>query len=206
MLNSRQACSLLVNTSLRYDSIPSHNWCYFFMQMTIVSVAVSASRWQTLLLAWHERDVSLTWWWQDNRRSAKGNLLLLGKASFSCSYDVYRPSILFFPTPIPRKAWYTKFYEPARLSTPPKPLFSLNRWTPKPGWGHCCLPPKMVNTSAPPCMCITHVFSQIRIPIPYMEVVNTCVAAKLELSPPPWSKWSGAPLSSCRVPGFEHWL
>ena len=132
MLNSRQACSLLVNTSLRYDCIPSHNWCYFFMQMTIVSVAVSASRWQTLLLAWHERDVSLTWWWQDNRRSAKGNLLLLGKASFSCSYDVYRPSILFFPTPIPRKAWYTKFYEPARLSTPAKPLFSLNRWTPKP--------------------------------------------------------------------------
>ena len=30
----------------------------------------------------------------------------------------------------------TRFYEPARLSTPPKTLFSLNRWTPQPDWGH----------------------------------------------------------------------
>ena len=98
------------------------------------------------------------------------------------------------------------FMSPRDWAPHPKPLFSLNRWTPQPGWGHCCFPPKMVNTSAPPCMCITHVFSQIRVSIPYMEVVNTCVAAKLELSPPPWSKWREAPHSSCRVPGFEHWL
>ena len=57
----------------QYDSIPSSqvsgafNRCYFFMQITIkiVSVAFSASRQlQTLLLAWRERDESLTWWWQ----------------------------------------------------------------------------------------------------------------------------------------------
>ena len=54
--------------------------------LAIVSVAVSESRqWQTLLLAWREDDESLTWWWQDIRRSANGNLLFLGKASFSCS-------------------------------------------------------------------------------------------------------------------------
>ena len=64
----------------RFQSILS------FMQITIVSVAVSASRqWQTFLLAWRERDESLTWWWQDNRRSANANLLFLGKASYSCS-------------------------------------------------------------------------------------------------------------------------
>ena len=73
-------------------------------------------------------------------------------------------------------------------------FFSLNRWTPQPGWGHCCLPPKMVNTSAPLCMCITHVFSPIRILIPYMEIVNTCVAAKLELSPPPVDRSEEKPL------------
>ena len=63
MLNSRQACSLLVNTSLRYDCIPSHNWCYFFMQMTIVSVAVSASRDKhsylpdtSVMCRWHDDD------------------------------------------------------------------------------------------------------------------------------------------------------
>ena len=69
----------------------------FFMQITIVSVAVNAStQWQTLLLAWRERDESLTWWWQDNRRSANGNLLFLGKASFSCSQRCLQTHFFFF--------------------------------------------------------------------------------------------------------------
>ena len=70
----------------------------FSCKIQLVSVAVSASRqWQTLLLAWRERDESLTWWWHDNRRSANGNLLFLGKASSVASKNVYRPSIFFFP-------------------------------------------------------------------------------------------------------------
>ena len=56
---------------------------------------------QTLLLAWRERDESLTWWWQDNRRSANGNLLFLGKARSVAPKDVYRSSIFFFPRPSP---------------------------------------------------------------------------------------------------------
>ena len=46
-----------------YDCIPSHNWCYFFMQMTIVSVAVSASRHKhsylpdtSVMCRWHDDD------------------------------------------------------------------------------------------------------------------------------------------------------
>ena len=72
---------------------------FFLMQTTIESVTVSASgQWQTLLLAWCKCDKSLTWWWQDNCRSANGNLLFLRKASFSCSQRcTYRPSIFFFP-------------------------------------------------------------------------------------------------------------
>ena len=77
------------------------------MWITIESVAVSASgRWQTLLLAWCERDESLTWWWQDNHHSANGNLLFLGKASFSCSQRcTYGPSIFFFPHNYPLCWW-----------------------------------------------------------------------------------------------------
>ena len=33
----------------------------------------------------------------------------------------------------------TKLYEPARLSNPPKPLFSLKTAGRQTGWGHCCL-------------------------------------------------------------------
>ena len=41
--------------------------------------AYASRRWQTLLLVivWGERDESLTWWWQDSRRSANGNLAFL---------------------------------------------------------------------------------------------------------------------------------
>ena len=56
---------------------------------------------QTLLLVGLERDESLTWWWQDNRRSANGNLLFLGKARSVAPKDVYRWSIFFLsPTPL----------------------------------------------------------------------------------------------------------
>ena len=33
----------------------------------------------------------------------------------------------------------TRFYEPARLSTPPKPLLLLTPLDAQPGWGHCYL-------------------------------------------------------------------
>ena len=66
------------------------------------SVAVSASwQWQTLLLAWLERDESLTWWWRDNRHSAKGNLLFQGKASFSCSQRCLQTVYFLLPPPPP---------------------------------------------------------------------------------------------------------
>ena len=56
---------------------------------------------QTLLLVGLERDESLRWWWQDNRRSANGNLLFLGKARSVAPKDVYRWSIFFLsPTPL----------------------------------------------------------------------------------------------------------
>ena len=72
----------------------------FFYANTIESVTVGASRRQQILLvAWRERDESFTWWWQDNRRSANGNLLFLGKQVSVAPKDVYRPSIFFFPHP-----------------------------------------------------------------------------------------------------------
>ena len=61
----------------------------------------SRQRHLKLLLAWRERDEWLTWWWQDNRRSANGNLLFLGKARSVAPKDVYRWSIFFLsPTPL----------------------------------------------------------------------------------------------------------
>ena len=177
--------------------------------MTIVSVAVSASRHKHF----YSPDTSVMSRWHDDDgiMDVQPKVICFSwEKQVSVALKMFTDRLFCSSPPLSpgrpdTQDTETKFYEPARLSTPAKPLFSLNRWRPK-RWGHCCLPPKMVNTSAPPCMCITHVFSQIRILIPYMEVVNTCVAAKLELSPPPWSKWSGAPHSSCRVPGFEHWL
>ena len=95
----------MVNTSLQFDSIPSSqvgsafDRCYFFMQITIASVAVSLSRqWRTLLLTWREHDESLTWWWQDNRRPA--NLLFLWKASFSCSQRCLQTVYFLLPPPL----------------------------------------------------------------------------------------------------------
>ena len=157
MLNSRQACSLLVNTSLRYDCIPSHNWCYFFMQMTIVSVAVSASRHKhsylpdtSVMCRWHDDDriidvqpKVICFCWEKQVSVA----LTMSTDHLFCSS----------PPPIPRKAWYTKFYEPARLSTPPKPLFSLNRWTPKPEV--IVVFRQRWSTLPPHYACVLHMFS-----------------------------------------------
>ena len=67
---------------------------YFFANKTSVS---TSRQWQTLLLAWREHDGSLTWWWQDNRHSANGNLLFLGKASFSRSQRCLQTIYFFFP-------------------------------------------------------------------------------------------------------------
>ena len=86
---------LVVWLHRKFTSLRRFQSTLLFMQITIVRVAVNAFRqWQTLLLAWRERDESLTWLWQDNRRSANGNLLFLGKASFSCSQRC--PQTLFF--------------------------------------------------------------------------------------------------------------
>ena len=79
---------------------------FFYANYNIVSVAVSASRqWQMLLLAWRERDESLTWWWQDNRRSANGNLLFLGKASFSCSQKCLQTVYFLLPPSTTPLCW-----------------------------------------------------------------------------------------------------
>ena len=61
----------------------------------------SRQRHLKLLLAWRERDESLTWWWEYNRRSANGNLLFLGKARSVAPKDVYRWSIFFLSPPPP---------------------------------------------------------------------------------------------------------
>ena len=53
----------------------------------------------TLLLAWRECDELLTWWWQDNRRSAIGSLLFLGKASFGC-YQTLQTVYFLLPLPL----------------------------------------------------------------------------------------------------------
>ena len=67
-----------------------------------VSVVFSMSRqWQMLLLAWHEHDESLTWWWQDNRCSANRNLLFLGQASFSGSQRCLQTVNFLLPPPLP---------------------------------------------------------------------------------------------------------
>ena len=74
----------------------------FFMQITIVSVTVSAStQWHMLLLTWYEHDELLTWRWQDNRRTANGNLLFQGKASYSCSKRCLQSIYSLFPPPLP---------------------------------------------------------------------------------------------------------
>ena len=48
-----------------------------------------------------ERDESLTWSWQDYRRSANGNLLFLRKASSSCSQRCLQTVYFLLSSPLP---------------------------------------------------------------------------------------------------------
>ena len=109
---------------------------YFIQKKKIVSVAVSASRqWQMLLLAWRERDESLTWWWQDNRRSANGKLLFLGKQVSVAPKDVYRPSSFLFLIPLPPCAGGQKipwhFYHRGSTSLPRRRFWESSFFIPK---------------------------------------------------------------------------
>ena len=47
-------------------------------------------------IGWCERDESLTWWWQDNRRSGNSNLLFWERQVSVAPKNVYKPSIFFF--------------------------------------------------------------------------------------------------------------
>ena len=58
-----------------------------------------------------------------------GSLLGMGRSAIGeCFFE--NPQIIITKT---------RFYEPARLSTPPKPLFPLKCLDAPPGWGHCYL-------------------------------------------------------------------
>ena len=62
----------------------------------------------------------------------------------STDHTFSRKSLIKRPRPC-------RFYEPARLSTPNKPLFSRNRWSAKPGLGRCylclCSSPLLLRSS-----------------------------------------------------------
>ena len=63
----------------------------------------------------------------------------------STDHTFSRKSLIKWPRPC-------RFYEPARLSTPNKPLFSRNRWSAKPGLGRCylclCSSPLLLRSSS----------------------------------------------------------
>ena len=96
----------MVNTSLSHDSIPSSQLggasMLFFMQVTIVGVAVSASlddkRFQS-------HDASVMSRWQDDDKVIAVQPMVISflweKQVSVAPKDVYRPSIFFFPHPYP---------------------------------------------------------------------------------------------------------
>ena len=79
----------LVSSSLYTDVVL---FLFSFFSKTSASARASAEC---------EKDESLTWWWQDNRLSANGNLLFVVKASFSCSQRCLPTVYFLLPPPLP---------------------------------------------------------------------------------------------------------